>query len=1059
MDEDHVPPFALDGPGSVPLGIELTFGGLVTDIYPPNTLRIRSSDGAITWVVAEDLELISQGMSVCITGACRKPSDEGPEIPDYFVGATTIDIQSEDPLDHPVALEPPPADTWFTPDNLSTVQATNQYELVGELKDRALQAGFKLCCLKSRKTGWNLLYCDRHDQEHCHFYLKVNLCGAGTAKQRCHVTNFASITHSHVIDPIAFAHKLLSRSMLSLVIDLRGSAGCTPAQIASLLKKRHKIALSSYQVREILRQDRSMETETVELEAYLNTHRGAVMFQEHVEGDLTVRTAAATFDEMELENLRLYGDVISIDPTFMQSSLEWAVIPLTVVGRNREIHSGGIVFTSSCTADVFVWILSLIMERLPCRKIVKTIISDDDPGLDGAFGNPKFKPLDRIICFWHKLMKFLELVRRSGLDEDVRAQLIGDFKRLGCSRDENEASECLERLMGTPPGEIHTFIERSVIPKLNKISKSGTKTVFSLGYISSSISESANSRLKVLTTGTNMTLLRMRKMASRQEQQALLNRRWLKLRKTRKARDPFVVNMLGAGFEIRIAEALAGSWAKSEHLQCSEVAEKGFYGFEVSDSSGPGGYVSIFRVPKKGNCSCGKAVTCGLPCSHQLAVMRLTGTQPDWVELVKPRWRGGEVDARDVREFLAVAPPSVPESGPDMSQPTTSRHRFSTIVAKCQGIATIAAKDKESYIKLMGLLSDFENALRKTRGRMGSKIVDIAGAGHPGRKRKARIIPSQAPPKAILCYICGGHHKVRACRYFERVLALSEKGDGRKGAVKHCGVCNLGGHYASKCPAVARFRARQRRHSRDHEGDSETDEGGDSGNGGHDGAGGRSESNGEHYSEDDWEAGSKGDWEDYSGDDGEGGSEGDGAHDREGDGARDREGDGAHDREGDGAQEEGDGAHDREGDGAQEEGDGAQEEEDEEEEDGNAVLEEDGDENLPIEPAEQARVDLEEETDFLRSLCYVQRLLAEYVSRLEVSYDMEEEDEESEAVRGLEMLLWSQRTVNGMRNKLGVSLEIEDDFMAPDDLPREDMVFGADSVSDWPEEGTGITLC
>ncbi|KAK8888704.1 hypothetical protein M9Y10_033437 [Tritrichomonas musculus] len=66
-------------------------------------------------------------------------------------------------------------------------------------------------------------------------------------------------------------------------------------------------------------------------------------------------------------------------------SSKLSVIPLTVIGSEREIRSGGIIFASSNSHKIFGWILSILVNDLPSKDKIHTICSDDDLGLVGAY--------------------------------------------------------------------------------------------------------------------------------------------------------------------------------------------------------------------------------------------------------------------------------------------------------------------------------------------------------------------------------------------------------------------------------------------------------------------------------------------------------------------------------------------------------------------------------------------------------------------------------------------------------------------------------------------------
>lgn len=63
----------------------------------------------------------------------------------------------------------------------------------------------------------------------------------------------------------------------------------------------------------------------------------------------------------------------------------WSIIPITIVSKERPIKSGGLIFAPNNNISVFKWLIDLLFNKLPIAKIIKTICSDDDTGLNSAF--------------------------------------------------------------------------------------------------------------------------------------------------------------------------------------------------------------------------------------------------------------------------------------------------------------------------------------------------------------------------------------------------------------------------------------------------------------------------------------------------------------------------------------------------------------------------------------------------------------------------------------------------------------------------------------------------
>lgn len=174
--------------------------------------------------------------------------------------------------------------------------------------------------------------------------------------------------------------------------------------------------MTTMQIRHILHQVKEKEhlMETQALEEKMKFEKGLSFIKPESELNSTIyKRAIATFTKDELNSLNNYGDLIIIDPTYCNLISNWSV------GPARNILSAGCIFCSNVTSDVFEWILNLLIDRLPCSSILKTIVSDDDVALDSAFSRMKDVPiiacLKRIICIWHKYQKFKELVNKLSL--------------------------------------------------------------------------------------------------------------------------------------------------------------------------------------------------------------------------------------------------------------------------------------------------------------------------------------------------------------------------------------------------------------------------------------------------------------------------------------------------------------------------------------------------------------------------------------------------------------------------------------------------------------------
>lgn len=178
--------------------------------------------------------------------------------------------------------------------------------------------------------------------------------------------------------------------------------------------------------------------ETVDLENYMKSIKGVSFIYQPEDNTVKIRQDIATFTEEELCSLANYDDFISIDPIFASLTTHWVIIPITTIGPEREIRRGGLMFTSNITSETFQWIIDLFINVLPTKDILKTMISDEDSGLDGAFtliknedGIEEFKEkvshLNLIIWPWHKTQNFLEQLTMLKLDKKERERLLSIF--------------------------------------------------------------------------------------------------------------------------------------------------------------------------------------------------------------------------------------------------------------------------------------------------------------------------------------------------------------------------------------------------------------------------------------------------------------------------------------------------------------------------------------------------------------------------------------------------------------------------------------------------------
>ena len=190
--------------------------------------------------------------------------------------------------------------------------------------------------------------------------------------------------------------------------------------------------------------------------------------------------------------------------------------------------------------------------KLPCRDKIKTICSDDDLALDSAFHmilesgdvineydeeeseysdinendtfdnneeednddedqiKQKIQAMGRVICFWHKISNFKKFLNSVKIENQQKVKAINCFKKIGFSRDIKYVNLFIEELKEIDD-KICEYFEKNIEPKLQYMTKSYIQNEFTCGYITFSIAESTNSKIKRKINGSALTLVDMRK--------------------------------------------------------------------------------------------------------------------------------------------------------------------------------------------------------------------------------------------------------------------------------------------------------------------------------------------------------------------------------------------------------------------------------------------------------------------------------------------------------------------------------------------------------------------
>lgn len=623
---------------------------------------------------------------------------------------------------------------FFTKENLSDLRFNTGEEFFQYLQFNAYACGFKLSTRQAHNDSFIALRCYYHKSnsqiyDNCNFKINLQAHNYNRPNQYYEVSKIDSLEHTHPLDPFLFCHLILNEETKKTIKSL-SDCNVDNVKIADYIEKTTSISMTTAQIRHIINSQRQKEikAETEYLEKKMSDEEGISYVMKPIEiGNTIYRRAIATFSKNELVNLQKYGDLISIDPTYCNLRSNWSVIPLTVIGSSREILSGGCVFCSNVNNDIYQWLIKLLAIKLPCSSLLKTIVSDDDVALDSAFSkmghDPIISCIKRIICIWHKYQHFKELVNKLSLSPEDKNELILKFRNMFLTRNEEKCLFLLNELKGIE--SLKSFIENSVETRLATSTKAFTKNVWSLGYITSSISEIHNSNIKHLLGSKALTLCEMRDIITQAERRREMNRHYIKERKIRKVYGSKVIDFMKLlKIDKRIAEAINGSFDKTENLT---VTENDTFWIINEIKTGDSFYV---KNSKGWSCSCGKMSSCGLPCSHILKVLIAKDILAESLgELISSRWI---LSNENLESSLIIKTDELTDFEIETSDKMPSvKKRYLEIKSRCQTIAELASKNEASYENVIEALDIIEKKL------IGI-IVDAHGT-RSGRHRKSRI--------------------------------------------------------------------------------------------------------------------------------------------------------------------------------------------------------------------------------------------------------------------------------------------------------------------------------
>ena len=702
--------------------------------------------------------------------------------------------------------------SFFSVKNISSLKYRTGSEIVSELKANALAEGFKLTSVHKISDSYICLKCSKYKKAFpCKFYIHIQEHNHNSPNQFYQPTKNMCLEHNHPLNALSYAHELIDEKTKQIIKSM-SEVNIDSTKISEFLYKEKSIKLTSKQVTYLIRKDKNkqIECETNELIKKIVNEKGLYkIFPEEFESEeeeslplsdlheqIHYRRAIASFTEEELRNLNEFGDFVCLDPTYPSLTNNWTTIPISVVGKGRELHSGGVIFCSNVFSEIYQWIIKLLVYELPCSNIIKTICSDDDTVLESAFNNlqsdPKCSNIDRIICIWHKMCQFTDIIKRIGMDANEQKQLVEKFKEMAFTKDEQKCQTIIEDLKGIH-SSVFDFITKSIENRLKTSTKAFTKQVLSLGYLSNVFSECNNSNIRRLIGSKALSLCEMRDIITRADERRKMNREYFKMQSYNKLFDPRIFELMSS---LKLDEKIAASIAESLQKSLDLKIEKMDDSYKITELKTNDSF--IVTNTNSWFCTCGKLTSTGLPCSHIFKVFEYNEIPIINVSsLISRRWILTEKELNVCAESIAAKENFVLKSKKN-GNPSSSKQRFINISAKMQSIADLGSRSQGKYDMVMNSLKIIENKL------LGIKKVVDSSASRCGRPRKGRI---KKAGKIDKCQICKKDHKTKQCPDLKNVRKFIDFKPEKGKSNRHCVICEGTGHFTKTCPALKKWKS------------------------------------------------------------------------------------------------------------------------------------------------------------------------------------------------------------------------------------------------------------
>lgn len=385
------------------------------------------------------------------------------------------------------------------------------------LRAMALGTGFDIAARQSKSSEYGEFRCRKGGRVKgsttgkcdCPFMIKTSRSPLGGVYIR--MDDSLCLTHNHPLEPEHYAHMLLPTDVENMITELSRS-GIKPVQIMKFLEARG-IRLSSLQIQWITKKHRVLDfdNETENLRIMMEGMEGSLVrfFQASVAGE-EHRWGALTCTAEELQNLKVYGDVIFLDGTYCNLKMKWEVVPVTCITTDGNLASGGVFYGAMANESVYGWLLSELWE-LKSHDEVRwcTVVTDEDVAFLAAFRsfnldairNGHNTGLRHILCAFHKERNFESALMRCGMSKSERVKAKELFKTICYCPHREYVDHCAAELRSMNE-KLAKYMNREIDPLLGNFSRAYLSDVHAIGFNTTSPAESMNRLLKHGLSGT-----------------------------------------------------------------------------------------------------------------------------------------------------------------------------------------------------------------------------------------------------------------------------------------------------------------------------------------------------------------------------------------------------------------------------------------------------------------------------------------------------------------------------------------------------------------------------